>query len=64
MAQAVSHRPPEDRVRSRVSRCAICGQIGTGTGFSPSSSVFPVIVIPPWPFMLMYYVGDEEMDIE
>ena len=44
MAQAVSRRPftAEARVRSRVSPCRFCGgQIRTGTGFSPSTSVFP-----------------------
>jgi hypothetical protein len=43
MAQVVSRRPlaAEARVRSRVNPCGICGgQSGTGTDFSPSSSVF------------------------
>ena len=44
MSQATIHRPPTSKVRSlsRVSPCVVCGgQNGTGTGFSPRSSVPP-----------------------
>jgi hypothetical protein len=44
MVQAVSRRllTAEARFRSRVGSYGICGgQSGTGTGFSPSTSVFP-----------------------
>jgi hypothetical protein len=50
MAQVVSRRPltKEACVRARVNPCGICGeQSVTGTGFSPSSSVSPVNIIPP-----------------
>jgi hypothetical protein len=43
MAQAVSRRPltADVRVQFLVSSCGIFGgQSGTGTGFSPSTSVF------------------------
>jgi hypothetical protein len=39
MAQVVSRRPLT--AKTRVNPCGICGRLsGTGTGFSPSSSVF------------------------
>jgi hypothetical protein len=44
MAQAVSRRPltAETRVCDQVDPCGVCGgQSGTGTSFSPGSSVFP-----------------------
>jgi hypothetical protein len=43
MAQVVSRRSltAEAQVSARVNLCGVCGrQSGTGTGFSPSSSVF------------------------
>jgi hypothetical protein len=61
MAQAVSRRPltAEARVRTRVNPYGICGgQNGTGTGFSLSSSVFPVNIIPTSLFKLVSS-GDE-----
>jgi hypothetical protein len=46
MAQAVSCRPltVEAQVHVQINPCGICGgQSGTGTGFSLSSLVFPII---------------------
>ena len=49
MAQELSHRPltAETRVRSQASQCEIgVGPSDTGTGFSPSTPVSPVRIIP------------------
>jgi hypothetical protein len=50
MTQVVSRWPliAEARVRTQVNPCGIRGgQSGTATGFSTSSSVFTVNIIPP-----------------
>jgi hypothetical protein len=65
-AQAVS-RPPlaaEAWVHARVSPCGMCGgQSGIGTGLSPSSSVFPVNIIPPWLSIVVYHLGDKQQAV-
>jgi hypothetical protein len=63
MAQAVRHRPltAEDRIRARINPCGFYGgQSGSGTGFSPISSVSSVNIIPPWFSMLIYHLGGEQ----
>jgi hypothetical protein len=60
MDQAAGRRPltADVQVRARVSLCGICViQSGNGTGFSPSSSIYPVNIVPPWLSLLMYHVG-------
>jgi hypothetical protein len=50
MAQAVNRRPltAEAQFRSQTSSCEVfVGHVGAVTGFSPSTSVSPVSIIPP-----------------
>jgi hypothetical protein len=63
MDQAVSRRPltAKARVRARVNPCGICGgQSGIGRGLSPSSSVFPVNIIPS-SLSNSYHLGKRNM---
>jgi hypothetical protein len=57
MAQVFSRLPltTEARIRSPVGLCGICGGRSViGTGFTQTSWVFPVNVIPPWLSVLIY----------
>lgn len=63
MAHAVRRWPltTEVRVRARINSFRICGgQSCIVTVFSPTFSVSPVSLIPPWLIMLIYHLGDEQ----
>jgi hypothetical protein len=60
----VSRQPltAEVRFRARVSLYGICGeQSGSETDFSPSFSVFPVSILPPWLSIHVYYLEIKQM---
>jgi hypothetical protein len=57
VAQVVSRRPLAAEARVGGQASPYGGQSGTGTGFSPSSSVAPVDIIPPWLSILVCDVG-------
>jgi hypothetical protein len=64
MAQAVSHR----LVSSEACVCVLVnsfgifrGQSGTEVGLSPSYRVSRVSIIPPWLFLHIYHLGDEQV---
>jgi hypothetical protein len=38
----------------------VVDKMAFGQVFSPSSSVFPINIITPWPSMLMYHLEDEQ----
>jgi hypothetical protein len=47
-------------IRARVSPCGNCrGKMALGqVGLSPRSSIFPINVIPPWLFTLIYHLDE------
>jgi hypothetical protein len=63
MTQAVSHGllTTEAWVHAEVTPCGICSrQSGTGTGYFPNYSIFPVNIIPLWFSILISHAGDEQ----
>jgi hypothetical protein len=60
MTQEVSYWPLTEEAQGStwVNQCGICcGQRGTETCFSPSSSVFSTNIVLPWLCIPMYHWG-------